>query len=204
VAASAKTQKFKARVDKFPGEGLTHYIPVPKRVFGAMGGKYNTRVSCTVNGKLTFACALISAGPKVGGACIFLSKQRMKEVKTERGSLVSVELKPDKSRYGMPLSPELRECLKQDPEAKRRFDAISPGKQRNIIFFVGQLKHPDRRTDRAFRILERLKAISLGARGKEFSSIFKSGDASPLAQVRDHEEFLKKILPISALKKERK
>jgi len=51
--------------------------------------------------------------------CIYLSKAKLKTLDATLSTLVTVELKLDCSRYGMPMPKELDEYLKQDSEARR-------------------------------------------------------------------------------------
>jgi uncharacterized protein YdeI (YjbR/CyaY-like superfamily) len=86
----------------------------------------------------------------------------MKKLKVQEGDTVSVSLAKDESKYGMSLPVEMIEILKQDKEAKRRFDMLTPGKQRYIIFYVAGVKTPQLRIDRAMLLLGNLKNLPEG------------------------------------------
>jgi|GEM_PF-7018630 len=56
-----------------------------------------------------------------------------KKIHLAIGSKVRVRLERETNLYGMPICDELVEVLHQYPEARDRFHALPPVKQRNII-----------------------------------------------------------------------
>ena len=90
------------------------------------------------------------------------AQKRLKELGLHVHWPVKVELKFDKSKYGMELCEELLEVFAQDEQAKARFEKLSPGKQRNIIHYIGSVKNSDKRVDRALKLLENLKHLQVG------------------------------------------
>ncbi len=155
-----KSLRFKAKIKNFTEFEGMHYLEVSKAQVKKLGGKFLLRLVCTVNGKVKYQCALQGLGN--GAGWIGLNKARMKELGVSRGKTVSVKLVPDRSKYGLPMPEELEELLRQDNEGKRRFDLLSPGKQRNILHYVGNHKNPDRRLDRAVVCIENLKRLEEG------------------------------------------
>ena len=57
----------------------------------------------------------------------------------------------------MPMPAEFREVLKQDPEGNKLFHSLTPGKQRSILWFVGNVKDIDKRIQTALIFIEHLK-----------------------------------------------
>ena len=53
---------------------------------------------------------------------------------------------------------EMAEVLAQDEEGNRLFHALSPGKQRTLLYYAGQPKTSDTRLKRAVVFVEHLKA----------------------------------------------
>jgi hypothetical protein len=66
-------------------------------------------------------------------------------------------IKEDTSKYGMPLSEEFSATLESDPEALNHFENLSPGKQRNLIYFADNVKSSNIRIRRALVVMEHLK-----------------------------------------------
>jgi hypothetical protein len=199
--------RFRGKLTPFEGAHDMHYLPVPKAAVHALGGELMVRLICTFNGDYSFPCALMRSS-KRGVPCIFVSYAKMKDLGVRSGALVRAELKLDRSKYGMPLPEEFKECLKQDAEARKRFDKLLPGRRRNIIFFVSGIKNPEKRLNRAFQVLERLKDLPDPPSQEEFSSLFKGEpkreEQAPAVARRAaaDEEFLKKFLPYDALKRD--
>jgi len=151
--------RFRAPVQVFEAFPM-HYVALSSAQVKKLGGKFLVRLVCTLNGKLSYQCALQGLGN--GGGWIGINKIRMKELGLKIGVKVAVELKPDHSKYGLPMPEELEELLRQDEEGQRRFEALSPGKQRNILHYVGNHKNTDKRLDRAVTVIDNLKRLELG------------------------------------------
>jgi hypothetical protein len=115
---------------------------------------------CTVNKDLSFQAGMVALGN--GNAYITLNAARMKKLGVKFGDTVTVELQPDSSKYGMDIPEELAELLKQDEEGKRRFKMLPPGKQRYIIYYVGQVKSSQLRVERAVKLITNLKKTKEG------------------------------------------
>ena len=70
---------------------------------------------------------------------------------------VTIEL--DNSKYGMEMPEELEALLEQDHEGERRFEMLTPSKQRYIIHYVSQVKSSQLKIDRAIMLINNLKAL---------------------------------------------
>ncbi len=114
------------------------------------------RVVCTLNGSLEFQCALMPKGD--GHFFININKKIRDKLKLQLGSMVEVSLRKDESEYGLPMPEEFGETLAQDEEGNRYFQALTPGKQRNLLYIAGQPKTSDTRLKRAIVLVEHLKA----------------------------------------------
>jgi hypothetical protein len=110
---------------------------------------------CTLNGSHTFQCALLPWTNE--GFCVVVNKMIRDKLGILDGSKVKVELKVDDSKYGLPMPRELREVLKQDREGDKLFHALTPGKQRTILYYVAKNKNIDRRIHMSLVVIEHLK-----------------------------------------------
>jgi len=137
-------------------------IEISPAIVKKLGGVSKQRWVCTVNKTVTWQCGLVALGE--GKAYINLNKKLLKEMNAMEGDEISVSLKKDESEYGMTMSAELKELLHQDKEGKKRYEALVPGKQRYLIYYVQQVKSKDLRLERAVRVVENLKKLP---RGKE-------------------------------------
>jgi len=116
---------------------------------------YNQRFKVTINDAITWQAGSTSLGN--GSAYITFSAARMKKIGVRIGDQVSVQLEKDHSEFGFEVAIELREVLEQDSLAKTRFDALTKGFQRYIIYQVGLYKSYDKRIEKSIFFLENLK-----------------------------------------------
>lgn len=92
-----------------------------------------------------------------GGYFIIVSKQARAVVKAKPGSTVRMTIMPDTSEFGCDMPDEFAEVLATDPEADDAFRALTPGRQRTLIYIVAGVKSADKRIERALRVAEALK-----------------------------------------------
>jgi hypothetical protein len=153
---AVKTTKFTATLDSSGNGSGWHFIGVSREVgerFPALDGK-SRRVVCTLNGKERFQCALM---PSSGDFVIMVNKEIRTRLGIYSGNSVEVSLKLDDSKYGMQMPEELEEVMRQDPEGDRLFHALTPGKQRSLMWQVSKGKDVDLRIHRALATMQHLK-----------------------------------------------
>lgn len=147
--------QFSSRIDRFEGDLWHYHVLISAEQAEAFVQDNDRRVVCTINGTHTFQCALMPDGK--GDFFINLNKDIRKKLGLVLGQEVSIILAPDESEYGLPMPEEFAELLAQDEEGSRRFHALTPGKQRSLIYQVGNVKNPDKRINRGLVILDHLK-----------------------------------------------
>jgi len=147
--------KLEATLEITDGASVWHLLRVPKKAVAPFGFKGNLRrVVCTLNGVETFNCSLFRSQ---GNYFITLNKKLRDKLGLEVGDIVTVELKKDESKYGMPMPEEFAEVLRQDPEGDRLFNELSPGNQRLMLKLIVFVQDVDRRIARALAGIELLK-----------------------------------------------
>lgn len=137
-----------------------HYLEVEESDLRELAGEesksiYNQRVEVTVNGAVSWKGGTVSLGN--GNAYITISAARMKKLGVVIGDQVQVNLRKDHSEFGLDVPIEFEEVLRQDAEANARFQQLSKGFQRYIIYMVLQYKTVDKRIDKSLFYLENLK-----------------------------------------------
>lgn len=147
---------FTSILDRFDSNLWAFHILVPEAVSKIFLDQGNARVVCTLNDTLSFQCALMPKGE--GVYFININKKIRDELKLKLGMQVQASLVRDDSTYGLPMPEELRELLELDEEGDRLFHALTPGKQRNLLYIAGQPKTSDKRIERALVLVEHLKA----------------------------------------------
>lgn len=151
--------EFETHIDSLDYLLGVNYIFVPAAIVKKAGGIKSGRWICEI-GVLSFQCGMVSLSE--GNAYITINKSRMKKAGLKQGDHVKVTLKKDKSEFGMEMCEELRELLDQDPEGRKRFEALKPGMQRYILYYVAQVKNPQLRIDRSVLLISNLKVTSPG------------------------------------------
>ena len=156
MAKKGKPVNFTSALEASAEAAGWHFIPVSREIgerFPALDGK-SRRVVCTLNGKAEFQCALMPSG---GEFYIMVNKEVRTRLQIYSGNTVQVSLKLDDSKYGMAMPEELEEVLRQDPEGDELFHALTPGKQRSLMWQVSKGKDVDLRIHRALIIIQHLK-----------------------------------------------
>lgn len=150
-----KTLKFKAELARsFPTSGW-HFLVISKEIAEKFETDGKTRrVVCSINGGEPFQCALMPWGEIF---YIIVNKKKRDALGIEAGDKVTVELVQDESKYGLPMPEEFREVLDQDPEGDRLFHALTAGKQRSMLYYLGNIKDIDKRIHASLIFIDHLK-----------------------------------------------
>ena len=157
---SDKKISFASRIGKLDYLMGVHYVEVPANIVKKLGGLNKQRLFCSINKHPKFQCGMMALGE--GKGYITVSKKKLNQFSIALGDVIKVILEPDNSEFGMEVPEELIEIFAQDPEAEKRFMNISPGKQRNIIYYVSGVKNSDKRIERALKLINNLKACPEG------------------------------------------
>lgn len=156
---------FKSRIDHLEKLRLNH-ITVDAEILTKFLKKedassvFNQRFIVTINHSVTWKGGTVSLGNNQ--AYITLSKARMKQLKVDLGDVVEVCLEKDASLYGFDVPEEFEEILRQDVVARQRFESLSMGKRRAVIYVVLQIKSSDKRIEKSLFLLENLKRAPEG------------------------------------------
>ncbi|OJJ17689.1 hypothetical protein BKI52_27900 [marine bacterium AO1-C] len=132
-----------------------HFIVIPEDIAQQIVTKDSKRVRCVLNDDTVMHCQLNFSPAE--GYKVNISKRQFKALGLVAGSEVQVQIAHDDSPYQAPMPEELQEVLDTDPEGFQRFQALTPGKQRSIIFKVASGKTIDTRINRSLRVMEKLK-----------------------------------------------
>ncbi len=155
MGKAAKQVKFKTELTISSTGSGWHFLIVEKEIVAKFGFKDKfKRVVCSINDGGSFQCALLPWGELF---YIIVNKKKRDEVGVVAGDVVNVVLVKDESKYGLPMPEELREVLNQDPDGDKLFHALTAGKQRSMLYYVGRIKDIDQRIHAALILLEHLK-----------------------------------------------
>jgi len=147
--------KFKTILDHAPETSGWHFLVIEKRTADRLSFKDQyKRVVCSINGGEPFQCALM---PSRGKFYIIVNKKKRETLGIAAGDKVAVELAIDESKYGLPMPEEFREVLDQDPDGDKFFHKLTPGKQRSLLYYLGNIKDIDQRIHQALLIVDHIK-----------------------------------------------
>lgn len=150
-----QTYHFTAPLERFNSNLWGFHLNVPDAISGVFLAADIRRLVCTLNEKEIFQCALMPKGE--GSYFININKKLRDKLGLKLGTPVQVSLCKDESEYGLPMPEELQEVLAQDTEGNQLFHALTPGKQRTLLYIAGSVKNQDLRLHRALAIIEHLK-----------------------------------------------
>ncbi|MEP0366109.1 MAG: YdeI/OmpD-associated family protein [Cyclobacteriaceae bacterium] len=129
------------------------HIPIPGAIAEEFVNGKDRRVICEIDGVKKWHAGLM---PYASGYYILMSQKRVSDLGLKRGDKVVLKLEKDESEYGMHMPEELQVLLDQDEQGSRYFHDLTPGKQRNLIYIVNQVKNPESRLSKALAIVTHL------------------------------------------------
>jgi hypothetical protein len=168
--AKIHAMEFETHVAFFDSVLWGHYFPIPPEVAISFMESKNRRVLCTINQKLTKSCAIM---PDKGTYFILVNKAQLEQLGLCVGDKVTVNLETDQSTYGMEMPPELEACFEQDEAGSTYFHALSPGKQRSLMYLVASVKNVDSRIRKSLALLDHLKQTKGKLDFKELNELIK-------------------------------
>ena len=144
-------------------------IALPENVLEAVQKAGLKRVKVTI-GPTVLHVALFKIAEL--GTFVLFSKRAQKSLKIGPNSVFEVVLEVDDTEFQSPMPEELVEVLATDEDGERLFMALTDGRKRSLIYLILTVKSPDKRIERAFKIMEKLK---MGISDPQL--IFKKEDA---------------------------
>lgn len=175
-----RSVQFTVILQRFDSQLWGHHFVVPDEIAEPFVASGSRRVVCTLFGKEQFQCALMARGEVLESAppgkyFINLNKETRDKFHLRVGAELQVALEPDESKYGLPMPDEMAELLAQDPDADHLFHALTPGKQRSLLYIVGKPKTAETRLTKAIVIVEHLKVNEGKLDFKQLNEDFKRG-----------------------------
>lgn len=84
-------------------------------------------------------------------------KRYQKQLGVQKGDFFTLQLAEDTTKYGVEMPEEFSAVLESDPYALEKFEALTDGKKRSLIYHIIRIKDSQTRIDRALLISENLK-----------------------------------------------
>jgi hypothetical protein len=153
---SHNVHRFTAVLEKSTNKLWGCHFRVPNPIAQKLITDGKRRVVCTINESEEFQRALLPHGN--GSFVITVNKELRDTLGLSFGMKVRVSVQKDESAYGLPVAEEFEELLRQDSEGNKFFHALTRGRQRTLLFIVGQVKDPEKRALRAAIVVRHLKS----------------------------------------------
>ncbi len=149
------SMRFKTELTRaMPESGWVFLVIEPKIAKKFPTDGKSRRVVCQINDGEPFQCAILPWGEIF---YIIVNKKRRDAIGINVGDTVNVVLTEDDSKYGLPMPDEFREVLNQDPDGDKLFHSLTAGKQRSILYLLGNIKNIDDRIYQALIIVDHIK-----------------------------------------------
>ncbi len=142
-------------------DGFMGALLIPQDIAEQLATNEIKRVVATVSFRDKSIVMHAGVLKKKGIVYLMFSRAKRKELETEQGDTLQVTMIEDTSKYQAPMTEELEAVLLSDYEAFEIFESLLPGKQRNIIFSVFNIKDSQKRVDKALNAMENLKLGNL-------------------------------------------
>lgn len=128
------------------------YLKIDTEIVETYENKRLTRFICTLEGQIEFRCGLNHLGD--GNFFIILSASNLKKIGKGLNDEVSFELREDPNPLGVEMPEVLQVLLAQDKLIKAKFEKLSMGKRRHIIYSIKKIKDIDRQVSKAIEMIE--------------------------------------------------
>ncbi len=153
-----KAFEFVSQVVRVDGAMEPHGVPVPDEVSESLREAGIGRLLVRING---YEMRRGLQGSRAFGSHLVVGLSLLKEAGVKLGDQVSVVIEPDPDPDSIDICDELLIALEQDPDAKKRWDELSPGKRRGIAYHVSSAKREDTRIKRALDMAMKLRTRTL-------------------------------------------
>ena len=158
------------KLKKFNSPLWGYHFPIPDQIANTYIDGNNRRVICQINGKHKMQCALM---PGKEGYFILINKNLVAKLNLCLEQQVKISLEKDHSEFGHEVPESFQVLLEQDQEGRKYFDALTPGKQRSLVYIVGKVKNVDSQLNKGMAILDHLKAAEGQLDFKRLNALIK-------------------------------
>jgi hypothetical protein len=143
--------RFRTVIEAAVGGGAAAQIPTD--VTEALGGKKQMRVTGTLNGYPIRTSTM----PYRGGFYVGLHRAAREAAGVQIGDQVELELTRDDSPRVLEIAPELEGAFAAEPELRKRFEALSFSRRRDLAGPISEARKPETRRARLEKALAALR-----------------------------------------------
>lgn len=133
-------------------KGGYYYLKVDAEIVNQFEKKRATRLICVIDDKISYSCGLNHLGD--GNFFLIVATAKLKQLNKSLGDWVAVDIYEDPNPLGVEEPEVLKVLLEQDSDAKKRYDALSDGKKRSLIYSIIKVKNIDLQVQKILTFLE--------------------------------------------------
>ncbi len=145
----------------------TNLIFLPEEVAQWFLSNKIVRVEGKFN-EIPFRLAIQSDGN--GGRFLMINKTILKKLNAVAGTIINLNITPDKEPDRLDEPEELLEVLAQIPEAQNFYNSLTTGARRSVVIYIAQGKTVETRIKRSLQLAEKMAmgiAFKPGEKGKK-------------------------------------
>jgi len=135
----------------------THQIHLPEKVAKSFVEANHKRIKVNAFYKDNSIVIYAALYFRNGIYSIGFGKRYQKDLQLPYGENFSLQICEDDSKYGVAMPEEFQAVLDSDWEAFEKFEALTAGKKRSLIFYISRFKQVQTKIDKALIISENLK-----------------------------------------------
>jgi hypothetical protein len=132
-------------------KGGYYFIKLDAVVVDKFPKKRSTRLLCTLDKKITFACGLNHLGD--GNFFIIIATKNLQAIQKKLGDAVSYSIDEDPNPLGVEMPEVLQAVLEQEEGLKDIFEQLTLGKKRNIIHQLIKIKDIDKQISKVSTLI---------------------------------------------------
>lgn len=146
---------FTAIVENFNSNLWKYHFKLPEQIATSLRSRNIRRVWVNLNDQCSIQAGIMASGNE--SYFINLNQKLRNKLGIAEGSQVKVRLWEDSSEYGMPMPETLNAVLQGDKDANTHFMLLTPGKKRNLIYIINQVKSEEKAICKSIIVAEHLK-----------------------------------------------
>jgi hypothetical protein len=161
---------FQGKLERFDFNHWSYHVPVPEGISTQILKEFNRRMLVKVNEQGPWHMALMKSKDYW---YILINQEIRKSLNLNFGDSLTISLEKDISEFGHDLPEEFQVLMDQDLEGNEYFKALTPGKQRSLVYLVTKVKNPESRMKKSLAIMHHLRLVKGKLDFKQLNEMIK-------------------------------
>lgn len=163
----SRTERFRAIVQRADFGLRQHVVYLPDDIAARYASRLRLRVVGKIEG-VPFRLALLSR--KDGSRYLSIGSSLRSAAKLREGDEARLEFTEDPHAERIDIPIEMQIALRQEPAIRKKFQALTPGAQRSVVFYVASARTEDTRIRRSHDVLRKLDRGELAVQQRKQKS----------------------------------